>query len=134
MYNGKIYPGDKFAKQFITYDYPLKSFTKDKEYLETLSTDLPEAINDCRPDLVFYNAGTDIYENDPFGSLSITQEAIIARDEIVFRLCRNRNIPIVMVLSGGYTLASADIISSSIKNIHEKGIISLIPLPRDESK
>jgi histone deacetylase 11 len=134
MYNGEIYPGDTFAQQFITYDYPLKRYTKDKEYLETLSTDLPAAINNCRPDIVFYNAGTDIYEKDPLGSLSITREAIIARDEIVFRLCRNRNIPIVMVLSGGYTLASADIIASSIKNLHEKDIISLTALPRVESK
>ncbi len=127
MYNGEIYPGDKFAKRFITYDYPLACATADEEYLDTLSTDLPAAINGCRPDIVFYNAGTDIYEDDPLGQLYISREAIIARDEIVFRLCRKRNIPIVMVLSGGYTMSSAEIIASSIKNLHQKGIISLMP-------
>ena len=37
------------------------------------------------PDVLIYNAGTDVLDGDPLGCLSITPEGIIERDEIVFR-------------------------------------------------
>ena len=125
MYNGDIYPHDTFAKDFIDYDFPLPSKTSDKKYLSLLREYLPQVLDEDRPDIVFYNAGTDIYERDPLGALSITKAGIIERDEFVFQSCRERNIPIVMVLSGGYTAESAEIISKSIANLIDKKIISL---------
>lgn len=125
MYNKDVYPHDSFAKQFIGYKGEMASGTKDDVYLETLHHLLPLAISEHQPKIVFYNAGTDIYEHDPLGGLKISREGIIARDEFVFSQCRARNIPVVMVLSGGYTRESANIISSSIANLHEKGLIKL---------
>jgi histone deacetylase 11 len=83
------------------------------------------AIANESPNIIFYNAGTDIYEDDPLGALSITKEGIIARDEMIFQACRSHNIPIVMVLSGGYTKQSAEIIAESLYNLHDKQLISL---------
>lgn len=125
MYNGDIYPQDHQAAGYVTFDYPLRKKTKDESYLTTLCDALPSAIETCHPDIVFYNAGTDIYEADPLGALSISKTGIVVRDEIVFRLCRDRKIPIVMVLSGGYTLESAKIIAESLQNLHDKGLIQL---------
>lgn len=125
VYNMNIYPQDTFAKQFITYDFPIPKYTKDTEYLTLLEESLPAVISNSSPSLVFYNAGTDIYEHDPLGKLSVSEEGIVKRDEMVFSYCRQRNIPIVMVLSGGYTYQSAEIISKSIQNLAEKNIISL---------
>jgi histone deacetylase 11 len=126
VYNCEIYPSDRFAQQFITYKFPLFCNTKDEEYLKLLKNNLPNAINKSKPDIIFYNAGTDIFENDPLGHLKITKQGIIVRDEIVFRNAREKNIPIVMVLSGGYTKESADIITDSIINLAEKGLIQLV--------
>ena len=37
---------------------------------------LEGALNEFHPDLIVYNAGTDILEEDPLGCLSITAEVI----------------------------------------------------------
>lgn len=125
IFNGYIYPGDKFAQRFISYPAPLPSYTSDSPYLMTLRQLLPQAVAEVRPDIVFYNAGTDIFARDPLGALSVSEEGILARDEYVFRTCREQNIPIVMVLSGGYTERSAEIIASSIINLNTKRIINI---------
>jgi histone deacetylase 11 len=124
MYNRDNYPHDVFAKDFIDFSFPLPARTSDERYLQLVRTNLPKALEQFQPEIVFYNAGTDIFERDPLGALNITASGIIERDEIVFRNCRERHIPIVMVLSGGYTQESAQIISNSIMNLIDKKIIS----------
>jgi histone deacetylase 11 len=66
------------------------------------------------PEFVIYNAGSDILMGDPLGGMSISVEGFIARDETIFKMCINRNIPLVMVLSGGYQKINAEIIALSI--------------------
>lgn len=81
------------------------------------------ALNDFKADLIMYNAGTDILINDPLGRLSITADGIIRRDEIVFDEAKRRNIPIVMVTSGGYQKETGAIIADSILNLWTKKLI-----------
>lgn len=50
-------------------------------------------------------------------------QGIIERDKIVFENARKRNIPIVMVTSGGYQQSTARIIADSILNLRKKAII-----------
>lgn len=52
--------------------------------------------------------------------MNLSSTGIIERDEIVFRSCLQNNIPIMMVLSGGYQIENAEIIAKSIKNLYEK--------------
>lgn len=74
-----------------------------------------------RPDIVFYNAGTDILVGDPLGGMSISPDAVIQRDEIVMGKCLALGIPVVMLLSGGYTKPlSAETIARSIMHMREK--------------
>lgn len=47
------------------------------------------------------------------------------RDEVVFRLVRAHQIPILMVTSGGYQKRTARIIADSILNLHDLGLIGL---------
>ncbi len=75
------------------------------------------AISRVKPDLIIYNAGTDIFEKDMVGAMNISEHGIKQRDEIVFSHALSRDIPIVMVLSGGYSKESAGIISKSIENL-----------------
>ena len=63
---------------------------------------------------MIYNAGTDILEGDRLGKMHISADGVVARDETVFRLCINRQIPIAMVLSGGYQKVNAEVIARSI--------------------
>ena len=120
MYNGDTWPGDFACQERINFRHALKAKTGDGEYLRILTSNLPAAIDSTRPNLVIYIAGTDIYEQDPIGALSITREGIIKRDEIVFGEVMSRKIPILMVLAGGYHGHSREIVSASIENLWDK--------------
>jgi histone deacetylase 11 len=69
---------------------------------------------------VIYIAGTDGLEGDPLGALSISEEGIIKRDEMVFQVARDNEKPIVMLLGGGYQKSSARVIARSILNLRQK--------------
>lgn len=45
------------------------------------------------------------------------------RDELVFQYTRERNIPVVMVTSGGYQRNNAEVIARSILNLNKKNLI-----------
>ncbi len=74
------------------------------EYLPTIQRELELLERDApRFDLCLYNAGMDPHENCSLGGLKgITTEIIRERDNLVFDWCRNRGIPIVFALAGGY--------------------------------
>lgn len=67
--------------------------------------------------MVIFNAGTDCLEGDPLGALSLSPEGIQERDLFVFRTCRERGIPVLMLLSGGYQKNNAAVIADSIANM-----------------
>jgi histone deacetylase 11 len=117
VFNGHIYPGDYEAARHVKYNHPVKMFVSDGEYLGLLERELPPAIDESSPGLVIYNAGTDVLAGDPLGGMSITADGIIKRDGFVFRCAIDRKIPILMLLSGGYTGKSAGVIGRSIENI-----------------
>ncbi|XP_076469120.1 histone deacetylase 11-like isoform X2 [Babylonia areolata] len=123
IYNRGIYPHDGFAKRAIKRRVELEHFTEDKEYLSLLRKHLEGALNEFTPDVIVYNAGTDILDGDPLGNLSISAQGIIERDQIVFQKARTRGIPVMMVTSGGYMRETARIIANSILNLKQVGLI-----------
>jgi histone deacetylase 11 len=52
----------------------LESGTGDSEYLSFLRKCLAKALDEFHPDLVIYNAGTDVLAGDPLGRLNISVE------------------------------------------------------------
>lgn len=131
--------------------------TEDDEYLDKVERNLQKALQEHPPDVVVYNAGTDILEGDRLGGLSISPQVrpdlggggwgrlwgprhsreggrlplrlplppqgIVKRDELVFRVVRGRQVPILMVTSGGYQKRTARIIADSILNLYSLGLI-----------
>ena len=98
IYNGKTWPGDFPCQERINYNFPVDGRkTNDAVYLALLNEELPKAIDAVKPDLIIYNAGTDVYYEDPIGSMALTIPGIINRDELVFTQAITRNIPILMV-------------------------------------
>lgn len=155
--------------------------TEDDEYLDKVERNLQKALQEHLPDVVVYNAGTDILEGDRLGGLSISPQVrpdpggggagsplgtrgsrkagstgaspdvkegpggegfpklrgpgppepaptlplqgIVKRDELVFRVVRGRQVPILMVTSGGYQKRTARIIADSILNLYSVGLI-----------
>ena len=117
VYNRSVYPRDKEAQKRIDFNFPVGVGIDDDSYLSIVSNHLPVAFDNVKPDLIIYNAGTDIFEEDPLGLMKVSENGIIKRDELVFQYARERNIPIFMVLSGGYTKKTAHIIGRSIHNV-----------------
>ncbi|XP_054243461.1 histone deacetylase 11 [Indicator indicator] len=122
-YNRYIYPGDGFAKRAIKRKVELEWGTEDTEYLQKVHTHVEGALNELKPDIIVYNAGTDVLDGDALGGLAVSPQGIVKRDEVVFRAARSRRIPILMVTSGGYQKRTARIIADSILNLHSLGLI-----------
>jgi acetoin utilization deacetylase AcuC-like enzyme len=55
-----------------------------------------------RPPEQFPFPGVDPYREDQLGGLSLTIEGLKRRDELVFRVARAREIPIMVTFAGGY--------------------------------
>ncbi|MFO8099818.1 MAG: histone deacetylase [Salinibacter sp.] len=99
MHGAKNYP---FEKPPSSLDVPLADGTADAAYLKTLRTYLPDTIDAARPDLVFYLGGIDVAANDRFGRMALSREGLRARDNYVLEQLRARDLPVVLLLSGGY--------------------------------
>ena len=56
-------------------------------------------------------------KGDPLGRMSLSEQNIIQRDLIIFEIAKKFNIPILMLLSGGYQLKNAEVIAQSINQI-----------------
>jgi len=111
------------------YDFTHKLYhgIEDRAYINELTRELLLVIKKVKPGLIIYNAGTDIYKKDPLnkGEAKISQEGIVLRDEIVFKLAKKNKIPIAMLLSGGLSDDTGSIICASLANLIEKKLISL---------
>ncbi|OAE20248.1 hypothetical protein AXG93_3960s1390 [Marchantia polymorpha subsp. ruderalis] len=111
IYNSQIYPFDEEAKIRINQRVELRI-----------------AKQAFKPDLIVYNAGTDILDGDPLGQLRVTPAGVTSRDEKVFEFAKDayeNPVPIVMVTSGGYMKSSARVIADSIKNLVSKRLITV---------
>ncbi|AAD40129.1 contains similarity to histone deacetylases; Pfam PF00850, Score=13.3, E=5e-10, N=1 [Arabidopsis thaliana] len=122
-----IFLQDYRARRFIDQKVEVMSGTTTDEYLRKLDEALEVASRNFQPELVIYNAGTDILDGDPLGLLKISPDGITSRDEKVFRFAREKNIPLVMLTSGGYMKSSARVIADSIENLSRQGLIQTRP-------
>jgi histone deacetylase 11 len=119
-YNHNIFPAEKHLKKIINIDIKVSKRTTDSTYLKNIKDALSKSKREFKPDIVFYNAGTDILDGDPLnGGVSISFDGVIKRDELVFRSFIKDKIPIVMVLSGGYSSESVNVIKSSLENLYK---------------
>ncbi|KAI5640256.1 histone deacetylase domain-containing protein [Phthorimaea operculella] len=125
VYNKYIYPHDRAAKRAIRRKVELKSGTEDLQYMLEVRSNVKQALEEFSPDILVFNAGTDILDGDPLGRLNVSAVGVIQRDQFMFEICRQKGIPIVMLTSGGYLPKSAGVIANSIVNLHNRGLISL---------
>jgi acetoin utilization deacetylase AcuC-like enzyme len=83
-------------------DVDLPDGMEDDEYLSWLDNALSSGLRQCEPDLLCYIAGADPYKEDQLGGLALTIKGLKTRDELVFRVARARNIPVMITFAGGY--------------------------------
>jgi len=83
-------------------DVGLPDRTDDATYLGLLARHLPTVLDRHHPEVAFYLAGADPYEDDQLGGLALTRDGLRRRDAMVLRLLRERGIPVAVTLAGGY--------------------------------
>ncbi len=96
---GKNFP---FTKQLSDVDVELDDGMSDDEYLAVVQDTLWQVLDSFRPQIVLYDAGVDVYQQDPLGRLNISLAGIRARDEYVLKTLLDRAIPVATVIGGGY--------------------------------
>lgn len=122
MFNREIYPAyDTVARRRIDCPVPLAFDCGGEEYLDQLRKKLPgflDNISQSQPvALGIYNAGTDVLAGDPLGGLALSAEDILQRDLFVMNEFRQRQIPAVMLPSGGYTAESYRLIAATVREL-----------------
>ncbi|WP_338355093.1 histone deacetylase [uncultured Marinobacter sp.] len=91
-----------FEKKMSDLDVALPDGLDDGAYLEVVSETLNKALAVSRPDIVLYDAGVDVFRNDPLGRLNISEQGIFERDFQVLSELKRRDIPVATVIGGGY--------------------------------
>jgi len=116
MHQENNYP---FYKPKSNVDIGLKDKTKDREYIDFLEKNIPKIICDFKPDLIMYVAGADPYEDDQIGNLALTKEGLKKRDFFVYTQAKNYQIPLAVVLAGGYAVKQEDTVDIQSNTIKE---------------
>ncbi len=104
----KNYP---FRKEKSDIDVEFDDDTDDKFYLNKLKDIIPNAIDNFKPDFIFYLSGVDVLNNDKLGRLGLSIYGCKERDKFILELCKKNSIPIQISMGGGY--------SELLKNIIE---------------
>jgi len=92
-------------------DVDLPDGIGDDDYLAWLDNALSSGLRQFEAELICYVAGADPYREDQLGGLSLTIEGLKRRDELVFRVARARDIPLMVTFAGGYALRVEDTVS-----------------------
>ena len=91
-----------FHKPKSSLDIGLRDRAGDSEYLDALRANMPKIISGFKPEFIMYVAGADPYKDDQIGNLGLTIEGLLKRDEFIYQMAENYNVPIAVVLAGGY--------------------------------
>lgn len=108
------YPAEKTSS---SVDIGLWSGDGDEKYLSSLREYFPRLYQEFKPDLVFYLAGADPYEDDQLGNLNLTIEGLAERDRIVIEEARRLQLPVAILFAGGYARKVEDTVSIHLNTI-----------------
>ncbi len=100
-----------------TVDLNMADRVDDDEYLEALLPAVQKALDDFRPQLLFYVGGADPFCEDQLGGLSLSKNGLKERDRRVFEEARRRDIPVATALAGGYARRVEDTVRIHVNSI-----------------
>jgi acetoin utilization deacetylase AcuC-like enzyme len=107
------------VKPASSIDVDLPDGIGDDDYLAWLDQALSSGLRQFEPDLICYIAGADPYREDQLGGLALTIGGLKKRDELVFRVARARDIPVMVSYAGGYARDVEDTVT-----IHSNTVIA----------
>jgi acetoin utilization deacetylase AcuC-like enzyme len=114
IHGAKNYP---FRKEESDLDVPLPDGAGDDAFLTALGEALERVLDLEEWDLAIFLAGADPFEGDKLGRLSVTKSGLAERDRIVLEGCRERGIPLVVTMAGGYAWKVEDTVDIHFQTI-----------------
>jgi acetoin utilization deacetylase AcuC-like enzyme len=106
-------------------DVDLPDEIGDDDYLAWLDHALSSGLRQFEPELLCYVAGADPYREDQLGGLNLTIEGLKKRDELVFRVARARDIPVMVTFAGGYARKVDDTVTIHCNTVQTaKGVFA----------
>eukprot|EP00879_Flechtneria_rotunda_P018304 GHRR01019201.1.p1 GENE.GHRR01019201.1~~GHRR01019201.1.p1 ORF type:complete len:343 (+),score=113.12 GHRR01019201.1:374-1402(+) len=89
-------------KQQSSLDVGLPDGVTDDDYLAAVAQILPDVLSSFQPQLVLYDAGVDIHEDDELGRLSVSDAGLMRRELLVLDTCLAAGVPVAGYVGGGY--------------------------------
>lgn len=114
VHGARNYP---LRKQKSDLDLELPDKADDQAYLNAVTTGLRESFHRFQPDLAIYLAGADPYQQDRLGRLAVSEAGLAQRDRIVFDHCLKDELPVVMVMAGGYARNINDTVAIQVQSV-----------------
>jgi acetoin utilization deacetylase AcuC-like enzyme len=105
IHQANNYPSEK---PLSSLDIHLPDGIGDTDYLHRLGNGYRAALTMFEPELIVYVAGADPYKEDQLGGLDLTFDGLRERDNLVLWTALSRQIPVAIVLAGGYAESVED--------------------------
>lgn len=113
MHGEQLFPEPKLIGD---RDVGLPPGIDDATFLALLDASLDELLSEG-VDLLIHVAGADVLADDPLANLALSIEGLVERDRRVFDAARDRDIPMVHLLAGGYGPSAAIAQARSVAGI-----------------
>ncbi len=93
------------AGEGFTLNFPMRSGSSEKEYLDTFTQEIIPAIDTFKPEMMMISAGFDAHQDDPLAKINLTEESFAKMTSLVKEVAgKHCGGKIVSVLEGGYNL------------------------------
>jgi acetoin utilization deacetylase AcuC-like enzyme len=106
-----------YPKPPSTVDVNLPNGTGDADYLAILEKYLHRSFEEFSPQLLFYVAGADPYQEDQLGGLALTMEGLAQRDAVVLGYAQRNQVPTAVTLAGGYARKVEDTVTIHVNTV-----------------
>ena len=106
-----------YPKPPSTVDVNLPDGMGDADYLAILEKYLHRSFEEFSPQLLFYVAGADPYQEDQLGGLALTMEGLARRDALVLGYAQRNQVPTAVTLAGGYARKVEDTVTIHVNTI-----------------
>ncbi|WP_337881289.1 histone deacetylase [Rheinheimera sp.] len=118
-----------YHKQHSDWDLALDSNSADPDYLAAVEQSLDYLLRLHQPELVIYDAGIDVHQQDELGLLAVSTRGIAQRDWLVLSRCQQEGIPVAAVIGGGYQRDLAQLTHSHLQLFFAAFALAGQPLP-----
>ena len=106
-----------FRKSAGDLDIGLPDKTEDDAYLAALRSGIQHTLEESKPEFAIFLAGADPFNGDRLGRLALTKDGLSERDRLVLQTCAEHDIPLAIVMSGGYANDLNDIVDIHYKTV-----------------